>query len=207
MSLQLQVVCIAQESLIKKSKQNEFKGCWKKAGCIRHHHKTLNFGQTRKWAQVFGLSKRIWCWENQPYLTLNPPKIQLREFAVSCEGSTDGRHTMKACFDERLDKAQFTWFTQERHRRTPLSGPIVKEKAIWFYQQLNPDDNRTFTASGGWLQRWKKRYSIWQLSIQGEVLSSAGIETEPFNEDLTILMEEHQIGRHQLSLCQCQWIS
>ena len=125
-------------------------------------------------------------------------KDKIREFAVSCEGSTDGRHTMKPCADERLDKALFTWFTQERHRGTPLSGPIVKEKALWFHQQLNPDDDRTFTASEGWLQRWKNRHGIRQLSIQGEVLSSAGIETEPFKEDLATMMEENQLGPHQL---------
>ena len=55
---------------------------------------------------------------------------------------------MKPCSYERLDKALFTWFTQERHRGTPLSGPIVKEKALWFHQQLNPDDDRAFTDGG-----------------------------------------------------------
>ena len=32
-------------------------------------------------------------------------KDKIREFAVSCEGSTDGRHTMNPCSDEKLDKA------------------------------------------------------------------------------------------------------
>ena len=47
-------------------------------------------------------------------------------------------------------------------------------------------------------QRWKNHHGIRQLSIQGEVLSTAGIDTRPFKEDLSIVMEENQIGPDQL---------
>ena len=119
---------------------------------LENGHKCVGF------AKEFGVGKST-------ISDIKSAKDKIREFAVSCEGSTDGHHTMKPCSDERLDKALFTWFSQERHRGTPLSGPMVKEKALWFHHQLNPDDDRTFTASEGWLQRWKKRNGIRQLSI------------------------------------------
>ena len=125
-------------------------------------------------------------------------KTKLRDFVVNSEGVNDGRQTMKSSADEKLDKALFTWFTQERHRGTPLSGPIVKEKAMWFHQQLHTDVSQTFSASEGWLHRWKKRHGIRQLSIQGEVLSSRGIDVEPFKQELAEWMIEHDIGPEQL---------
>ena len=73
---------------------------------------------------------------------------------------------MKSCADESLDKALYTWFIQERNRGTPLSDPILKEKALWYQQQLHPGDS-SFSASEGWLNRWKQRHGIRQFSIQG----------------------------------------
>ena len=55
-------------------------------------------------------------------------KAKLRDFVVGSEGVNAGHQTMKTSSDDQLDKALFTWFTQERNRGTPLSGPIVKEK-------------------------------------------------------------------------------
>ena len=91
----------------------------------------------------------------------------------------------------------YTWFIQERNRGTPLSGPILKEKALWFHEQLHPEDH-SFTASEGWLNRWKNRHGIRQLAIQGELLSSTGYDTEPFKQALAEWMVEKEIGPEQL---------
>ena len=57
---------------------------------------------------------------------------------------------MQTSSDDKLDKALFTWFTQEEHRGTPLSVPIVKEKTLWFHQQLHTDEHRhSLPVSGG----------------------------------------------------------
>ena len=69
----------------------------------------------------------------------------------------------------------------------PLSGPHCEGEGPVVPPQ-------TFTASDGWLHRWKKRHGIRQLSIQGEVLSSRHIDTEPFKEELAEWMIEHNIG-------------
>ena len=124
-------------------------------------------------------------------------KNKLREFMANSETDNVGRHTMKPCADESLDKALYTWFIQERNRGTPLSGPILKEKALWFHKQLHPEDH-SFTASEGWLNRWKNRHGVRQLAIQGELLSSTGYDTEPFKQALAEWMVEKEIGPEQL---------
>ena len=93
-------------------------------------------------------------------------KAKRRDFLVSSEGLNAGRQTMKTSYYDQLDKALFTWFSQERHKG----------------KQLHTDEPQTFTASEGYLHRWKKRHGIHQLSIQGEVLSSRHIDIEPFKE-------------------------
>lgn len=50
---------------------------------------------------------------------------------------------------ERLDDDVWIWFCQERHKGTPLSGPIVKEKQC-SYTKMGGKETE-FTASEGWL--------------------------------------------------------
>ena len=71
---------------------------------------------------------------------------------IQSDTDNTGRHTMKSCIDEALDKALYNWFIQERNRGTPLSGPILKEKALWCHRQLHPGYS-VFSASEGWLNR------------------------------------------------------
>ena len=86
----------------------------------------------------------------KPTITdIKAAKDKLKNFVVNNEGVNEGYQTMKCSSHEQLDKALFTWFTQERHRGTPLSGPIVKEKALWFHKQLNTEGQQTFNASEG----------------------------------------------------------
>ncbi|KAJ8970940.1 hypothetical protein NQ314_000955 [Rhamnusium bicolor] len=70
----------------------------------------------------------------------------------------------------------------ERSRGTPLSGDILCEKAKFFYQKIAQKDD--FKASSGWLQKFKKRFGIRQLTVSGELLSSDFSAVEPFREKL-----------------------
>ncbi|KAJ8880940.1 hypothetical protein PR048_017413 [Dryococelus australis] len=62
-------------------------------------------------------------------------------------------------------EALYVWFIQFRDKGVP----ILQQKALHFRNEFNyggPD----FTASASWLDRWKKRYGIRQLSVCGEKL-------------------------------------
>lgn len=91
------------------------------------------------------------------------------------------RKSMKKSEHEEVSEALFMWFVQNREKGIPLSGPLLREKALHFYEKLEkqPDnDDDKFTASDGWLNRWKKRYNIRGLSICGEKLSAESHEEE-----------------------------
>lgn len=62
---------------------------------------------------------------------------------------------MKTPKFHNIDKAVLDWFTTARNQNMPISGGILKEKAMEFSKRFG-DDN--FMASTGWLDKWKQRY-------------------------------------------------
>lgn len=67
----------------------------------------------------------------------------------------------------------YLWFAQKRSEGIPLSGPLLREKALLFNQKLGEDPG--FKASK--LEKFKNRHGIRELNIQGEKLSAVSIET------------------------------
>ena len=90
------------------------------------------------------------------------------------------------------------WFLQERSRGTPISGPIICEKALQFYHELHGEECDKFKASPGWLDNFKKRHGIRQLKIVGETLSAAVDSVQPFIEMLHKIMREGGFSFEQL---------
>lgn len=76
------------------------------------------------------------------------------------------RCTLKKPKHELVDDALWTWFMQERRRGTPMSGPILKEKAILLHSKLGEEGD--FVASEGWLSRWKKDTEFTSLEFVGK---------------------------------------
>lgn len=73
---------------------------------------------------------------------------------------------------------------------------MLREKAKSFYSQTHGDSN--FKASSGWLDNFKRRYGIRQLSITGEKLSSDMGAVEPFKKCLQNKIKELQLSLDQI---------
>ncbi len=93
------------------------------------------------------------------------------------EGSTK-RKTMKSAENEKLEEAVYVWFIQCRSKGDPISGPMVREKALLMNEKLG--GAKDFKASHGWLHKFKSRHGIRELDVQGERLSSGATDTEEF---------------------------
>lgn len=108
-------------------------------------------------------------------------RAKIEQFCISTTSKcTESRQTAKTTPLEKLDNALFVWFSQEREKGVPISGPLIKEKALQLNELMNGD--KSFSASTGWLDRFKKRHGIRQLAITGERLSSnEAAATEYFN--------------------------
>ncbi|XP_054744526.1 jerky protein homolog-like [Anastrepha obliqua] len=125
---------------------------------------------------------------------------QIKQYAASMEslgGRSKKRKTMKKALNEKVDEALFLWFNQIRSKGVPLSGQILKEKALFFNEKLGgPND---FKASSGWLYGWQNRHGVKKVSIQGEKMSSIGAnEIEKCTENFKIFVENHGFTREQV---------
>ena len=96
----------------------------------------------------------------------------------------------------------YTWFIQRRSTGTPISGPLLQEKAKHFSSQLHVNgetpDHESFKASTGWLDKFKDRHGIRNLSIQGKKLSAAEETVEPFLQKLQKMIEERGLTPEQI---------
>ena len=59
------------------------------------------------------------------------------------------------------------WFYTARARGYPISGPILQEKAKQIAGELGIEAT-DFTASEGWLQKWKQRNNVRSYKVSGE---------------------------------------
>lgn len=76
-----------------------------------------------------------------------------------------GRKKVRSAKYEEMEAIVKTWFIQARSSNIPVSGPILQEKALQVAKTLGITD---FTASTGWLDRFKNRHSIIYRQICGE---------------------------------------
>ena len=68
----------------------------------------------------------------------------------------------------------------------PISGTLIQEKAIQLNKVMNCDS--PFIASNGWLDRFKKRHGIRQLTITGEKLSADVAAAEKYISEFAELI-------------------
>ena len=63
---------------------------------------------------------------------------------------------------ENIDKACYKWLVMQE--AIPISATVLKTKALYFAKELGCND---FSASGGWLDRGKKRKNVSFKTISG----------------------------------------
>ncbi|XP_046686190.1 jerky protein homolog-like [Homalodisca vitripennis] len=116
------------------------------------------------------------------------------------DGSDLLRKTMKKGEYEQTSEALFLWFSNLRGVGSPISGPMLQAKAVEFNKRFK-DGEANFSASDGWLDRWKKRYGIRQLNISGEKLSADSSEIESFSLRMKELILDHGLTSDQIFNC------
>jgi transcriptional regulator with XRE-family HTH domain len=87
------------------------------------------------------------------------------------QGNKNQRKSIKQPKNDLVDAALHKWFDQRRALGDPISGPILCEKALEL-NTLLPNPNALFKASSGWLEKFKKRYSIQEYVAKSEKLSA-----------------------------------
>ena len=66
------------------------------------------------------------------------------------------KNIRKAKYDD-IDSALYKWFCSDRMNNLPVSGILLKEKALIYAKKLKINE---FVASNGWFDHWKTRNNI-----------------------------------------------
>ena len=91
---------------------------------------------------------------------------------------------------EELEKAGYLRFSQQHSKGAPVSGPLLKEKAIQLFHSIYPESTDvSFVASSGWLSNFIARHGIRRISLQGEALSADTSLVDPFKSELLSKIE------------------
>ncbi|VEN43486.1 unnamed protein product [Callosobruchus maculatus] len=121
----------------------------------------------------------------------NRKDIESYTITIDGENALKHRKTLKRAKLELLDNALWMWFCQERRKGTPISGPILKEKAIVLHKKLKAASE--FAASEGWIDRWKNRHGVRFVSISGEKLSADNEAAREFCVKFQEIFKENEM--------------
>lgn len=93
-----------------------------------------------------------------------------------------------------MEKLLMTWIEDQTQKRVPLSTMMITAKAKSLFAMLKekagPDYDVEFTASSGWLKRFKNRYPLQNAKASGESASADVKAAEEFLESLDKLIVE-----------------
>ena len=71
----------------------------------------------------------------------------------------------RPCEFAEINESLYKWYTLATSRNIYPAGPQLCEKARQIAEKLGVDN---FKGSNGWLDRWKKRYDVHRMKINGE---------------------------------------
>nr|XP_006813725.1 PREDICTED: tigger transposable element-derived protein 5-like [Saccoglossus kowalevskii] len=125
-------------------------------------------------------------------------ETKLRKFIFDVDQESGlKRKRAKLASNEDIDKAVYVWFIQGRSAGTPLSGPIIREKARILAKQLRGQDF-DFEASAGWFWRWQNRHAVHEISVQGEARSADIEAARNFPRKLKEIIEAGGYSEEQI---------
>lgn len=85
--------------------------------------------------------------------------------AVDSNSSTAKRQRFRGSLYENIDEACYKWLVNARSQIIPISAAVMKTKALYFAKEFGCND---FSASDGWLDRWKKRKNVSFKTVSGQ---------------------------------------
>jgi hypothetical protein len=115
------------------------------------------------------------------------------------EGTSQSSKVTSVCRDykiEKMEKALNIWIEDRTQKRMPISTAIIREKALRLYNHFvqqadTPIDKTAFSASKGWFENFKKRFSLHNVQITGEASSADHEAASSYpNEFYKIIIEK-----------------
>ena len=97
-------------------------------------------------------------------ILVNKPKI-IELYESNASSTMCHTKRMRNSKFGEINDLLYDWYRMATARNLYPDGPLLKEKALQIAKQLN---DLSFTASNGWLESWKKKHNIRQVTVSGE---------------------------------------
>ncbi|XP_046808186.1 tigger transposable element-derived protein 1-like [Lucilia cuprina] len=95
-----------------------------------------------------------------------------------------------------MEKALMIWIEDQNQMRIPIDSNAVTNKALKIYEKLNNElpstssSAKSFTASHGWFEHFKKRHLLHNLKLKGEQASADIIAANSYTSDQVFNADE-----------------
>lgn len=87
-----------------------------------------------------------------------------------------------------VDQVVYNWFCKARGKNVPISGPLIKQKALEAASNLKVEN---FVASNGWLDCFCRRHNITFKSICGEAANINLEDVEAWKSKLLLILKDY----------------
>lgn len=94
-------------------------------------------------------------------------------------GSSDKKTLSKGEHPE-LETMLYSWFLEQRKNNVTVDGHALRQKAAEIFETNKNGKGETFKASDGWLSRFKQRYGLKFVRIDGEMGMFCQTELDDF---------------------------
>lgn len=132
------------------------------------------------------LAERFNCGRTQISKIIKEKDLILKEFEdFKFRGIKQLRHEKHV----DVNKAVLEWFKSVRAKNIPVSGPMIQQKAKEIADALG---NENFSASNGWLDRFRVRNNITFRSLCGEAADVDPSSCEDWQERLPLLLAGYE---------------
>ena len=106
----------------------------------------------------------------------------------------------------KMEKALNLWVEDMNRKRMPIDGNVLRQKALSLHEDFKKEsteekDTKQFTASEGWLHRFRNRHNLKNIKITGEAASAGEEAVATFPAELKKLIEEE--GYHPKQVFNC----
>lgn len=103
---------------------------------------------------------------------------------------------------QKMEKVLGIWIDYCCKRQIPLEGNVIKQKALEIYNHLKENGESSvtpeFVASKGWFTRFKNRFSLQTLRIQGESILADNEAARKYPEQFQKIIKDHGYTSHQV---------
>ena len=90
-----------------------------------------------------------------------------------------------------INEILYTWYKKCESSGIYVNGPLLVEEAMNIKESLNRPELASFTASNGWLEKWKLSYGIKEKQISGESLDVPITTIESWMERMQELCKDY----------------